>query len=78
MLKFNVKDMTCGHCIGIVTNAILKLQDDAEVIASLSDQTVLIACELMADEVIYALAEVGYAATEVKKSCCNPEHTCHV
>ena len=34
MMKFTVADMTCGHCVSVITKAILQLQDDAKVEAS--------------------------------------------
>ncbi len=31
MFAFNVKDMTCGHCVSAITNAVHALDKDAKV-----------------------------------------------
>lgn len=77
MMKFTVADMTCDHCVSMITKAILQLQDDAKVEADLASHTVSISSDLTADEITDAIKEAGYMATAVKTSCCNPANSCH-
>lgn len=77
MIKFYVSDMTCGHCVSVITKVILQLQDDAKVNADLVNGTLSVESELDADEIIEALKEAGYVATTTKTSCCNPSNSCH-
>ena len=76
-MKFNIVDMTCGHCVSMVTKAILGADADAKVETNLTDKTLQVSSDLSSEEVIDALTEAGYPATEVKSSCCNPANTCH-
>lgn len=77
MMKFTVADMTCGHCVSVITKAILQLQDDAKVEADLANHTVSISSDLTADEITAAIKEAGYMATTVKTSCCGSANSCH-
>jgi len=77
MMKFIVSDMTCGHCVSVITKAILQLQDNAKVEADLANHTVSVNSELSADEITAAIKEAGYMATTVKASCCSPSNSCH-
>lgn len=77
MLKFNVADMTCGHCVSVITKAILQLQDDAKVEADIANRTIAVSSDLTADEIQEAIKAAGYQASDIKTSCCNPQHSCH-
>ena len=76
-MKFHIADMTCGHCVSMVTKAILAADTDAKVEVNLTDKTLQLTTDLSNAEVIDALTAAGYPATEVKASCCNPANTCH-
>ncbi|MBU1309217.1 MAG: heavy-metal-associated domain-containing protein [Gammaproteobacteria bacterium] len=77
MMKFHVADMTCGHCVSLITRAILQLQDDAKVEADLVNATVSVYSTLSAEEIADAIKDAGYSATSQKASCCNPSNSCH-
>ncbi|MDX5406233.1 MAG: heavy-metal-associated domain-containing protein [Chromatiaceae bacterium] len=77
MMKFNVADMTCGHCVSMITKAILQLQDNAKVTVDLASHTVMVEADLSAEDITDAIKDAGYMATAVKASCCNPANTCH-
>lgn len=77
MKKFNVTGMTCGHCVSLITKAIVQLQTDASVTADIAGQTLTIDSDLTTAEILVALHEAGYPASEVKATCCNPQHSCH-
>ncbi|PNH89746.1 heavy-metal-associated domain-containing protein [Vibrio diazotrophicus] len=77
MIKFNVSEMTCGHCVSVISKAILSLQDDAKLDADLTNHTLSVTSELTADEIVEVLNEAGYAATELKATCCSTTNKCH-
>ena len=61
MIVFNVKDMTCNHCSGAITRAVLLLDPAATVLIDLAAQRVEIH-PAAADAVALgaAIAEAGY------------------
>lgn len=66
MLKFQVKGMTCGHCVMHVKQAIAKVpgvQGPVEV--SLEKGEALVNGTPSAEAVIAAVVEEGYTATQV-------------
>lgn len=77
MMKFHVADMTCGHCVSLITKAILQLQDDAKVEADLASATVSVNSTLSAEEIADAIKDAGYSASSQKSSCCSASNSCH-
>ena len=77
MMKFHIADMTCGHCVSMVTKTIFDLKKDAKVEADLAEKTIKVSGDLTTEEIIDALTEAGYPATELKASCCNPANSCN-
>jgi copper chaperone len=65
-VHLKVTGMTCNHCISMVNKAIATLQADAKVTADLSTQTVSIDSALSTEDMITALDEAGYPATEIQ------------
>jgi len=63
-VQLNVTGMTCNHCISMVNKAIAALQADAKVTADLALQQVSVESRLTAAEIIAALDDAGYPATE--------------
>jgi copper chaperone len=63
-LQLKVTGMTCNHCISMVNKAIIKLQADAKVTVDLVQQQVSVESTLAAEDIITALDEAGYPATE--------------
>ncbi|MBP8226612.1 MAG: heavy-metal-associated domain-containing protein [Pararheinheimera sp.] len=64
-VQLKVRGMTCNHCISMVNKAIVALQTDAKVTVDLAQQQVSVESILAAEEIIAALDEAGYPATEV-------------
>lgn len=62
-MKFNVPDMTCGHCVASITKAIKALDGDAQIMADLATRTVSVETSVAAPAVSRALAEAGYPST---------------
>ncbi|ABL99992.1 heavy-metal-associated domain-containing protein [Shewanella amazonensis] len=77
MIEFNVENMTCGHCAGVVNKAIVQLQSDARVEVDLVAMKIKVFSGLTSDEIIEALEEAGYPASEVKATCFSPQNSFH-
>ncbi|WP_215399242.1 heavy-metal-associated domain-containing protein [Rheinheimera oceanensis] len=76
MMKFRIAGMTCGHCVSRVTKAIVNLQSDAKVEADLAERSIRVSSDLTIADIIDALNDAGYPATEWKASCCTPANSC--
>jgi len=63
MLTFNVPDMTCGHCVSVVTKAVRSVDADAAVSTDLSAQTVTVKSAAAPSALQSALDKAGYPAT---------------
>lgn len=63
MLKLNVPDMTCGHCVGVITKAIQSVDAGAKVDVDLKTQIVTIDANLDGAAFTQALEAAGYPAT---------------
>jgi copper chaperone len=82
MIAFEVKDMTCGHCVSTITKAVIAADKDARVQIDLATHRVQIEpTEANAAELGEAIREAGYTPVEVaagaaeapaagKKGCC--------
>ena len=62
-MKFNVPDMTCGHCVASITKAVKALDPAAEVRADLASKTVTVDSAVPPATVARALDEAGYPST---------------
>ncbi|MEJ6783347.1 heavy-metal-associated domain-containing protein [Aminobacter sp. Piv2-1] len=62
MLKLNVPDMTCGHCVSVVTKAVQSVDAGARVDVDLKSQIVSIATSAEAARIAQALDVAGYPA----------------
>ena len=60
MIRLNVPDMTCGHCVSTITKAVKELDSGARVEASLDDHMVRVESKATQDEVLRCIAEAGY------------------
>ncbi|SEI52540.1 copper chaperone [Azotobacter beijerinckii] len=60
MQKFQVKGMSCGHCVRAVTQAVQALDAVAEVQVDLPTGEVRVASELSAERLMAAIREEGY------------------
>ena len=63
MLKLNVPDMTCGHCVATVTKAVQAVDGRAVVTVDLPTRTVTVETDAEASRISTALASAGYAST---------------
>ena len=63
MLKLNVPDMSCGHCVGTITKAIKALDRAAEVKTDLAAKTVTVESTAPRDKIAHAVDDAGYPNT---------------
>jgi copper chaperone len=60
MYQFNVEDMTCGHCVSRVTQAVKAVDSQADVDISLRDKRVKVQSSAAQDLIAEAIQEAGY------------------
>lgn len=81
MLAYQVDDMTCNHCVGAITQALLKVDPGAEVQVDLAQHQVRVAPGIAsAAQLTQAIADAGFTpvsiaapaavATPAKSGCC--------
>ena len=63
MIELNVKEMTCGHCVGAVTRAVKSVDPSAGVQVDLQSGRARIDGRSAAEELIKALEQAGYPAS---------------
>lgn len=64
-VELKVTGMTCSHCISMVNKALAQLQSDAKVTVDLAQKQISVESDLTAEDIIAALDEAGYPATEL-------------
>ena len=69
MYKFQIQDMTCGHCVASVEKAIKGVDPNASAQIDLGSKTASVVSSVPADVIEKAIAEAGYGAS-LAKSCC--------
>jgi copper chaperone len=60
MLELQVENMTCGHCVKAVSQAVTELDPQAKVDVDLASKTVKIESSADAAHIRLAIAEAGY------------------
>lgn len=60
MTKFTVSDMTCGHCAGVVTEAVKGVDPKAQVSVDVMSKSVSITSAVDDQKLIAAIREAGY------------------
>ena len=63
MLTFKVEDMTCGHCVGVITKAIKTEDVSATVEIDLPTKTVKIDSSKSAESFVAVITEAGYTVS---------------
>lgn len=59
-MEFNIPAMSCGHCVGAVTQAVKSLDAAAQVSVDLPGKKVVVQSSQDREAVAAALAEAGY------------------
>jgi len=74
MITFEVKDMTCGHCVSTITKAVRAVDKGAAVQIDLQSHSVQIdPTEANVDELRDAIQEAGYTPVAVSNGSVKPE-----
>ena len=74
MITFEVKDMTCGHCVSTITKAVRAVDREATVLIELQSHQVQIEpSDADADELRDAILEAGYTPVVVKNGSLKPD-----
>ena len=60
MIEFNIPQMTCGHCVKAVTQAVHEVDPKAKVDVDLANKHVNIDTQADRGKIVAALAEAGY------------------
>lgn len=63
MTEFTIEDMTCNHCVGVVTKTIKTLDPQAQVDVDLPSHKVKIESRVADGELAQALTDAGYEPT---------------
>ncbi len=62
MLELKIDDMTCGHCKGVVTNAIHRVDANVQVAVDLTAKIVRIQGDVDVQQILTQLDLAGYSA----------------
>jgi copper chaperone len=60
MIQFSISDMSCGHCVKAVTEAVQSVDAQAKVQVDLSTKQVKVESQAPREQLVHALAEAGY------------------
>ncbi len=60
MITLTVPEMTCGHCVGVISAVLTELDPDCELNFELATHKVSISSSLPRDVIIQALSDAGY------------------
>jgi len=60
MIEFNVQDMTCGHCAGRISKAIIGVDANAKVDIKIEGRIVSVESKATKEELAEAIKEAGY------------------
>ena len=65
MSKFNVPEMSCGHCTSAIEKEIKNADQGAQITCDLDDRTVSVTSSLDDAALLHAIKEAGYDAQAV-------------
>lgn len=61
MIQFNIPQMSCGHCVKAVTEAVKAADPQAKVAVDLASKQVSVESQAEPQKIVDSLAEAGYA-----------------
>ncbi|MFL9934530.1 heavy-metal-associated domain-containing protein [Paraburkholderia sp. RL18-103-BIB-C] len=62
-MELEVKDMTCGHCAGVITKAVKDIDAQAKVDIDVATRMVRIESAHAAGDLLSAIEDAGYTPT---------------
>jgi copper chaperone len=60
MIQFSIPDMSCGHCVKAVTEAVQSVDAQAKVQVDLGTKQVKVESQAAREQLVQALVEAGY------------------
>ncbi|MCY7305607.1 MAG: heavy-metal-associated domain-containing protein [Rhodoferax sp.] len=60
MHEFTITDMSCGHCVGVITKTVQRLDPNATVETDLASKKVRVDSSQPRDAIVHVLDEAGY------------------
>ena len=60
MIQFNIPQMSCGHCVKAVTQAVQEVDPHAKVDVDLASKQVSVESQADRGKIVASLAEAGY------------------
>ena len=62
-MEFTIKDMSCGHCVSVITKTVQQLDAQARVQVELTSKKVVVESVQPREAIAEALADAGYPAS---------------
>ena len=62
-MEFTIKDMSCGHCVSVITKTVQQLDAQARVQVELTSKKVVVESSQPRAAIAEALADAGYPAS---------------
>ncbi|MEI2417558.1 heavy-metal-associated domain-containing protein [Orrella sp. JC864] len=64
-IRYHVPDMSCGHCVNAITQAVQAAVPGSQVDVDLPTHTVTVLGATEGDRVLAAIQDAGYSPTEI-------------
>ncbi len=62
-MEFTIEDMSCGHCVSVITKTVQQLDPQARVQVELTSKKVVVESIQPREAIAQALADAGYPAS---------------
>jgi copper chaperone len=76
MVRYQVEDMSCGHCVQTITQAVKALDAAAEVKVDLDAKSVEVSSTAAPDAIKKAIREAGYTPAAASEPSAAPRACC--
>ncbi|MBU3823693.1 MAG: heavy-metal-associated domain-containing protein [Candidatus Oceanisphaera merdipullorum] len=63
MTDFTIPDMTCGHCVGVITDALTAVDENCEIDFDLLNHQITVHSNRTPQQLVNALTAAGYPPT---------------
>ncbi|MGO1246002.1 MAG: heavy-metal-associated domain-containing protein [Oceanisphaera sp.] len=60
MIEFTLPDMTCGHCVGAINEALTELDPDCEIEFDLLNHLITVNSSASEQQLVSTLTDAGY------------------
>lgn len=68
MIEFQINDMTCGHCVAVITQAVKSVDSSVKVEINLASKRVRVHTLANTQELETAISDAGYTPVRVSAS----------